>query len=303
MTRASLTLAVLAVAALVSASPAAADLVSRPSIESESISHITSTDATLEATINPNGLKTTYQFHLYSGCLPPAACLAITPYPLSSGEIPASSEPQPVSVDLNSAGVTLKPDTRYAYSVEATNAAGTSQGAENQFTTLGPPVIESESVSNITETDSTLEAQINTEGAETTYEFQLRSPACSPPAQCIPIISYPLPSGKLLGSSIGQSVSIDLNSAGVTLQPAKEYFYSVTATNAAGTTEGTTQTFTTPSEPGVEPLTEPSGSTDPQTSTTVQSPSSSSAPHHRRHHRRHKRGLHQSELHRARHAG
>jgi hypothetical protein len=441
-TRPSLTLAVLAVAALVSASPAAADLVSRPFIESESVSHITSTDATLEATINPNGLKTTYQFHLYSGCLPPAACLAITPYPLPSAEIPASSEPQPVSLDLNSAGVTLKPNTRYAYSVEATNAAGTSQGVENQFTTLGPPVIESESVSHITQTDATLEAeinpggvetsyrfrlewgcglspnevcplycntgpeattsseatwswcegrhvvslpsgeisasfqaqnvsadlneagitlqpgtmyrysvaatnsvgkaegagqtfttvagegpmiesesvshitttdatleaQINTEGQGTTYEFLLQppEPACleaEPPCMIPQHEPIRLEGGHLFGSFVGQSVSVDLNSAGVSLAPGATYKYWVIATNASGTAQGQPQSFTTPSEAGVEPLAEPSDGTHPQSSTTIQSPSSSSAPHHRRQHRRHRRGLHRSELHRARHAG
>ena len=51
------------------------------------------------------------------------------------------------------------------------------------------------------------------------------------------IIDIPLPSGLLLGSFLDQSVSLDLNSAGVKLGGG-EYHYSVRVTNAAGSTEG-----------------------------------------------------------------
>jgi hypothetical protein len=38
---------------------------------------------------------------------------------------------------------------------------------------VGAPTIEGESVSNVTEHDATLEAQIDPEGLETAYEFQI----------------------------------------------------------------------------------------------------------------------------------
>jgi hypothetical protein len=56
------------------------------------------------------------------------------------------------------------------------------------------------------------------------------------------------------GSFVGQSVSVDLNSAGVTLLPGADYRYWVTATSAAGPTRGQTQRFIAP-EDGVQPLT------------------------------------------------
>jgi hypothetical protein len=74
-----------------------------------------------------------------------------------------------------------------------------------------------------------------------------------PPAECIVIIDYPLPSGVLLGSFVDQSVSLDLNSAGVTLRPGWEYSYSVAAKSAAGTATSHEQRFKTP-EDGVQPL-------------------------------------------------
>jgi hypothetical protein len=382
-----------------------------PMIASESVSHITEHDATLNAHIDPNGLETTYQFRLESGCLPPLACLAITTYPLPSGEIPASYEINRVSLDLNNAGVTLQPATKYRYSVEATNSDGTTKGPDQTFTTppgtqepliegksvsnitptdatlevqiypggletsyevwlgtvgcieenlaatcestkfvgtipasfstqtvsvdvakawhnLSPstqyvytvrasnsagtgeggdyaffetrsastPLIESESVSHLTQTDATLEAQINTEGLETTYTFYLHEegPPClkaDPPCMVLEKAPIALPSGKLLGSFVGQNVSADLNSAGVSLSPGARYEYWVTATNAAGATRGQPQSFTAPSEPGAEPLTESKGSTNLQGSTTIQSPPSTAPSHYRRHHQRHKRGL------------
>jgi hypothetical protein len=120
-----------------------------------------------------------------------------------------------------------------------------------------PPSIESESVSHLTPTDATLEAQINTEGLETTYEFQMVGAYCEWPCES-PEYLFTLPAGKLLGSFVGQNVSLDLNSAGVKLMPINTYF--VSATNAAGTTEGRSHTFRS-GEGGVQPLdtTIPSG--------------------------------------------
>ncbi len=121
--------------------------------------------------------------------------------------------------------------------------APTVYGPDQTFTTPASnvPSIESESVSNITLTDATLEAQIKTEGLESTYEFHLltaplclqANPPCEPPQHLLP-----LPSGKLLGSFVAQSVSVELNSAGVTLSPGERYEYWVTTASAAGNTQG-----------------------------------------------------------------
>jgi hypothetical protein len=110
------------------------------------------------------------------------------------------------------------------------------------------PVIESESVSSVAPTDATLEAKINTEGLETTYNFYLQEaplcldahPACEVP-ESEPLV---LPAGELLGSFVSQSVSVDVNSAGVTLCPSGDRYW-VTATNSAGTTIGPRQRMPT----------------------------------------------------------
>ena len=123
---------------------------------------------------------------------------------------------------------------------------------------ISPPAIVSESVSGITEHDATLETQLNTEGLETTYKFYLQeAPLCldaNPPCEVPEHEPLVLPGEKLLGSFVGQSVSVDLNSAGVTLLPGVDYRYWVTATSAAGATKGQTQRFIA-REGEVQPLT------------------------------------------------
>jgi hypothetical protein len=292
---------------------------SLPSIEGESVSHVTSTGATLEARIDPRGDQAGdyYQFQLVKDpseylseiACPPRAELKGTdgcgPGPEVEGALPigwvcGSCERiapwQQVQLDLASAGVTLKPATTYHYRVIAARAVQTEDtiqwepppvyGADQTFTTPPAPVIDSVSVSHLTSTDATLEAQLNTEGLETSYQFRLES-GCLWPQACPEITVYPLPSGKLLGSFVDQSVSLDLNSAGVTLAPGVEYAYSVAATNAAGSVAGHEQRFTTP-EDGVQPLntnpTPGSHPTDEPPSNTGQSvvtpTANNSADHH-----------------------
>jgi hypothetical protein len=258
-----------------------------PSISGESVSHLTQTDATLEAQINPQGDQAGdhYQFQLVKD--PNEYALEILcpkgPFPqtevcigthsesaLPIGRVCGSCErlaPQFVQLDLAGAGVTLQPATTYHYRVIAARAVQTEDtiqwepppvyGPDQTFTTPpSPPVIEGESVSHITPTDATLEAQINSEGLETTYEFYLQeAPLCLDFGCEVPEHEpIALPAGKLLGSFVGQSVSVELNSAGVTLNPGADYRYWVTATSAAGPTRGQTQRFIAPEDGAAQPL-------------------------------------------------
>jgi hypothetical protein len=264
--------------------PASAQASSSPVIESEAVSHITATDATLEAQINPGGLETTYEVWVgrYPECTEERAqsCESSGNGPAGTGAIvgtiPASFSSHTVSVDIAKAWHKLSPNSSYIYSVSATNSGwayeGSAYGENKVFKTAAasPPSIESVSVSHVTPTDATLEATLNTEGLETTYEFQLIWHLCPPgtePLGCTAMIQgVPLPSGKLFGSFVGQSISLELNSAGVALYPHSEYDYRVVASNAAGSAqEPPRQTFITP-EDGVQPLNNtPSPSPQPTT--------------------------------------
>jgi hypothetical protein len=99
-----------------------------------------------------------------------------------------------------------------------------------------PPVIESESVTNVTGDSAELIAQVNPEGEETTYHFEYGT-----------TVAY--------GQSTPEHSSIGDGSAGQTalaliqgLQPATTYHYRVVASNSQsqpGGTPGEDQTFTT----------------------------------------------------------
>jgi hypothetical protein len=235
---------------------ASAQAASPPSVFDESVSGITEHDATLEASINPNGLETSYRFRLESGCLPPRECLVITTYPLPSGKIPASSEAHPVSLDLNSAGVTLDPYTEYRYSLEVTSSGGTTEGPGHFFTTApaSAPSIQGESVSNITPTDATLQAQINSEGLETTYEVWVGALPCvveeAGPERC----EEDKIAGTIPAGFSAQQVSVDIAKASHELKPNSSYLYSFRATNMDGTTYGGNKEFKTAaaSPPSIE---------------------------------------------------
>ncbi|MFN2477328.1 MAG: choice-of-anchor Q domain-containing protein [Chthoniobacterales bacterium] len=82
--------------------------------------NITSTTATLNATVNPNGLSTTVQFTTDFGTF------AAQSIGSGSGAVP---------VTLNVTG--LSPATTYHFNATATNAAGTMSGVQQAFTT--PP--------------------------------------------------------------------------------------------------------------------------------------------------------------------
>jgi hypothetical protein len=246
-----------------------------PAIESESVSNITATGATIEAQINTGGRETTYRVWVgnYPECIEEMMeeCESSAKHPIG-GVLAGSSSPTRISVDVAQAWHALSPGSSYIYNVDATNSdwafEGSAYGENKTFTTPAAkaPAIDSESVSHLTPTDATLEAQINTKGLETTYNFYLQeAPLCldfgCEIAEHEPIA---LPAGKLLGSFVAQSVSVDLNSAGVTLLPGADYRYWVTATNAAGPTRGQTQRFVAP-EDGVQPLniTTPPSTTGP----------------------------------------
>ena len=78
-------------------------------------------------------------------------------------------------------------------------------GPDQTFTTPSAgtaPVIESVSISHLTPTDATLEAQIDTEGCSTTYEFQMSSSPCSE-CEDIELYRHSPAEGLLLGSFLG----------------------------------------------------------------------------------------------------
>jgi hypothetical protein len=96
---------------------------SPPTVTTEAATGITSTGATLNASVNPNGAATTYKFE----------------YGTKEGELnktttSGSAGEGKVAVK-EKAEVTLEPGTKYYFRISATNVGGTSTGATLNFTT------------------------------------------------------------------------------------------------------------------------------------------------------------------------
>jgi hypothetical protein len=166
----------------------------------------------------------------------------------------------------------LSPDTAYYVRELLTNEDGEDISQPVRLETAGPPAIESESASQVTASDATLEAQINSRDLEagTDYQFQLATntseyrseivcPLETTPGPFLPCgvrTAGALPIGFVPGGSEGQSVSLDLAGAGIALEPDTTYHYRVVAARAIQTVDtisweapyvyGADQTFTTP---------------------------------------------------------
>jgi hypothetical protein len=134
----------------------------------------------------------------------------------------------------------LKPATTYHYAIVAHNPNGATIGADHQFTTepappfTTAPVIGASSIATFTSENSTvIEAEINAEGLQSSYEVQYGTTTAYG-------LSAPGPT-TLPPNTTAQGTITAL--AG--LAPGTVYHYRIVATNAAGTGYGPDATFTT----------------------------------------------------------
>ncbi|MHB1887379.1 MAG: hypothetical protein ACYCVV_20800, partial [Acidimicrobiales bacterium] len=100
-----------------------------PSVVTEAATAVSLSAATLQGTVNPNGLQTTYQFQ-YGTSVAYGLVSPLSPQGVGLG---TSVVPETASL----AG--LNPDTTYDFRLVATNSQGTGYGANLSFTTGAAP--------------------------------------------------------------------------------------------------------------------------------------------------------------------
>ncbi|HTB49961.1 MAG TPA: hypothetical protein VK701_03215 [Solirubrobacteraceae bacterium] len=171
--------------------------------------------------------------------------LACTGGKTTAIEGPASVQAQHVAVGIPN----LHAGTHYTFCLVAQNLLGeTAVGKAVSFTTLkAPPTIAEESILDVTATAATFRANIDPEGAATTYIFEYGTSS----SYDATIPASPLPLGGSGSTVEGAEVRVE------NLQPGTTYHYRLVSTNAAGPKYGSDQTFTT--QPAPTPFALPDG--------------------------------------------
>jgi len=228
-----------------------------PAIDAEGSTGVTSTAATLTATINPNNQETTYKFEYSTQATGQTLEGTITEV---AGAAPLSGfSEQAVEAKLES----LPPRTKYFYRVVATNAsAETTTGEVAEFSTLDAPLVTTGAALGITRTKASIAGTINPGGLATRYHFVYVEAAHYNPGagECPQGVACWYGEGarttpnELLGATdyIEHAVGPQ---ALEELKPGTTYHYTLVASNSTGGRVGADQTFTT------SPATPPSAST------------------------------------------
>jgi hypothetical protein len=199
-----------------------------PTVTTTAATAITSSTATLNGTVNPNGAATTYQFQYGLttgyGSLAPAS-----PGSAGSGTV-AVNESAPIT------GLTAS--TLYHFRLTANNSGGTTNGGDLTFTTSAgaqsPPTVMTTAASSITSSGATLNGTVNPNGASTTYQFE-----------------YGLTTGygtvvpTTPGSAGSGTVAVNESAPVSGLTASTLYHFRLNATNSGGTSNGSDLTFTT----------------------------------------------------------
>ncbi|HWX96169.1 MAG TPA: alkaline phosphatase family protein [Solirubrobacteraceae bacterium] len=198
---------------------------SPPIVETGTATAVKQTAATLNGSVNPNGVAVSDCHFEYGSSSSYGSSAPCSPSPGSGSS--------PVAVSAALAG--LKANTTYHFRISATSAGGTTVGADQTVTTLPiAPTAETGAASAVGQTSATLNATVNPNGGEVSdchFEYGTSSGYGS---------SVPCSSSPGSGSS---PVAVAAQLSG--LSPRSSYHFRIVAVSAAGTGLGGDQALTT----------------------------------------------------------
>jgi murein DD-endopeptidase MepM/ murein hydrolase activator NlpD len=194
----------------------------KPTATTNAASAVGATTATLNATVNPNGLGTTAYFQWGTT----ASFGNVT----TIKSIGSGTSPSATSAPLSS----LAANTTYYFRVVATNSAGSTPGNTRTFTTTGPnPTVTSVAASLVTSGSARINGTANANGLAANAYFQWgTTTALGSTSGMLPI------SGTLTTSFYLNLVSLVSNTT---------YYFRAVVVSSAGTTYGSILSFTTAS--------------------------------------------------------
>jgi hypothetical protein len=198
-----------------------------PTVTTTAASAVSASEATLNGTVNPEGVAGGTSYHFEWG--------TETAYGNVTAETPAGEGKANVAAASTITGLT--PGTTYHFRLDATNASGSVSGADETFTTAaaaptvdvqGPPVASAISTKAATFSDT-----LNPNGADTTYRFEYGT------STAYGASTTDADAGALTGEAPASSPATGL-------EPGKTYHFRVVAENGVGTpVDGADATFTT----------------------------------------------------------
>jgi hypothetical protein len=192
-----------------------------PTVTTDGASGVATPNATLNATINPNGVDTQYFFEY--GTTESYGSYTTT------GDAGAGTSPVPVSAAIGG----LAPGTAYYFRIVASSAIGEVFGGPVAFTTQPPPQVSTNGASGLSEGGATLNGTVNPEGLDSHYHFDYG-----------PTTAYGLSTPE---NDAGSGTSSVPESSGITgLKPGTAYHYKIVAASSAGATESGDREFRTP---------------------------------------------------------
>jgi trimeric autotransporter adhesin len=196
-----------------------------PTVTTSAASGTGATTATLNGTVNPNGLATTARFHYGT----------TTAYGSQTDiiNIPAGSSAVPVSANISG----LTPNETYHFRLVANNSNGEGTGADVSFVTSdnppSAPSVVTTAASGITTTSATLNGSVNPNRAQTGAQFEWGT---------TPSLGNSTETVILAAGDGALTQTATLNG----LEPNTTYYFRLVGTNSAGTGAGAILTFMTP---------------------------------------------------------
>jgi hypothetical protein len=200
-----------------------------PGVSTGGASEITQTSAALTASVNPNGGNVTDCHFEYGPTASYGSSVGCSPAPGSGGS------PVGVSASISA----LSANSAYHFRVVATNAGGTSYGADATLATLPyAPTVVTKTASSVTQTSAILNATVNPNGGAVS-SCTLEYGPTEAYGQTVPCAAAPG------DGSAPVAVSASIGA----LSPDTSYHYRIAATNAGGTSYGSDATLDTLPEP------------------------------------------------------
>lgn len=200
-------------------------------VETRAPSAVSQQVATLNGALDPENLPTTFYFEWG-----PTTSYGSTGPP---GGEPVQPGTGSTTVSAEITGLTVY--TGYHYRLVASNAEGTTYGADESVTTAPPllPTVTGTAAGDVTATSASLSAMINPGFGQTVYRFQYGKNA--------EYESRTAPLGPL--DEDGTNHPVEFTATDLT--PGTTYHFRVVAVNFGGVTNGPDQVFTTPGPPTV----------------------------------------------------